>query len=578
MNYRWTFRSKPDESIIQSLKSLLKIPASLAEVLVARGVESQEDAKKFFEPSLDNLHDPFLMDGMEKAVMRILQAVKNKELIWIHGDYDVDGTASASMMLLFLREIGANVEYYIPNRIDEEFGLTIKSVEKAYHKNVGLIITVDIGITSVYALELTNKYKIDTIICDHHEPVYELPDVFCIIDPMKPGCDYPFKHLAACGVAFKMLQGISIKLKSPERSNEYLDFVAIASAADMVPLIGENRILVHFGLEQLNTKPRPGIKGLIDCTHLKLGTIDTSSIIFSLAPLINAAGRVGDARWSVEMMTKKDEVESFQIAQKLERENRRRRTFDEITFEDAIPMADDILKKNPKLKSIVLYSSKWHAGVIGIVASRLVDRYHLPVVLLTNFEPPEGHPKFKTGGVLAKGSARSIYGFDLHKALRVCEHLLLEFGGHKHAAGLSLEIARIQEFREAFEEIAQEQISTEMLVPEIVIDAELKLSELCPAFLATLNKFAPYGFDNNKPIFYSKGVTSSNGVKVVGKNHLKFRAFQSFEIDAIGYNLADKINICTSGRPFSILYNIEESYYNGSTYTQLKLIDIHADE
>ena len=572
MNYRWTLSKRADESIIHGLTSTLKIPTSLAAVLVARGVESQEDANKFFEPSLDDLHDPYMMDGMEKAVERILSAIERKELIWIHGDYDVDGTASTSMMLLFLREIGAIVEYYIPHRINEGFGLSINSIRSAKSKGAKLIITVDIGITSYDALKFANSEGLETIICDHHEPIDEVPDVFCIIDPLKPGDKYPFKHLAACGVAFKMIQGISQKLNCPEMAFQYLDFVALASAADMVPLMDENRILVHYGLLQLNTKPRPGLKGLIDCTHLKIGTIDTSSIVYSLAPLINAAGRVGDARWSVDMMIEKDEVASFQVAQKLERENRKRRTFDEITFDAAAPMAESYLKKNPGSRAIVLYSPNWHAGVIGIVASRLVDRFHLPAVMLTKFEDPESHQ------VLAKGSARSIYGFDIHKALKTCRHLLTEFGGHKHAAGLSLEIDDIDRFRQEFEEIANREISLEMLVPEIVVDAELKLSDLNPNFLKILNKFAPYGFDNNRPMFLSKGVKSSNGVKVVGKNHLKFRAYQMFEIDAIGYGLADKINICQGGKPFSILFNIEESLYNGITYTQLRIKDIKPDE
>ncbi|MCL5992098.1 MAG: single-stranded-DNA-specific exonuclease RecJ [Bacteroidetes bacterium] len=571
MNYRWTLRKSADEDIIHRLTSSLKIPASLVHVLVARGVECQEDARKFFEPTLDDLFDPYLMDGMEMAVGRLLSAISKKELIWIHGDYDVDGTASTAMMLLFLREIGAKVEYYIPHRINEGFGLSINSIRSAKSRGASLILTVDIGITSYESLIYAKKEGLETIICDHHEPIDEVPDVYCIIDPLKPGCNYPFKHLAACGVAFKLIQGICKELGTPEKAFQYLDFVALASAADMVPLIGENRILVHFGLEQMNNKPRPGLKGLIDCTHLKVGSIDTSSIVYSLAPLINAAGRVGDARWSVDMMTESDETASFQVAQKLERENRKRRTFDEITFEQAAPMAEAYIKKNPESRAIVLYSPNWHAGVIGIVASRLVDRFNLPAVMLTKFEDPETHQ------VLAKGSARSIYGFDIHKALKTCRHLLTEFGGHKHAAGLSLEIKDIDTFRTEFEEIANKEISNEMLVPEIIVDAELKLSDLNPNFLKVLNKFAPYGFDNNRPMFFSKGVRSSNGVKVVGKNHLKFRAFQMFEIDAIGYGLADKINITQQGKPFSILFNIEESLYNGVTYTQLRIKDIKPD-
>ncbi|MGA2297058.1 MAG: single-stranded-DNA-specific exonuclease RecJ [FCB group bacterium] len=565
MNYRWTFRKRADESIIQGLVSSLNVPKSLAQVLIARGVFSKEDAKRFFEPALDDLHDPFLMDGMDIAVERILHAINKKEAIWIHGDYDVDGTASTSMMLQFLREVGAEVNYYIPDRFKEGYGLSVNSVQKAKKRNTKLIITVDVGITSYEAIDYANSIDMDVIICDHHEPGDIIPKVLTILDPLKPGCNYPFKNLAACGVAFKLVQGLANTLNIPEKAYEYLDFVAISSAADMVPLIGENRTLVYYGLELINNKPRPGIKGLIDCTRQKLGSINTSTIIYSLAPLINAAGRLGDARRSVDMMTQKDETVAFQIAQKLEQENRRRRIFDEQTFEETIPMAEKLLKDYP-WRSLVLHAPHWHAGVIGIVASRLVDRFHLPTVLLTTIDN------------LAKGSARSIHDFDIHRALKTCGHLLIEYGGHKHAAGLTLKEEDIVEFRESLEKVAETRISSDMLIPEIVVDAELKLYELSPVFLDILNKFAPYGFDNNKPIFFSEGVTSANGVKIVGKNHLKFRAYQSFEIDAIGYNLGDKIDICTNGKPFSMLFNIEENLFNGHSSTQLRIKDIRTEE
>ncbi|MFH1049536.1 MAG: single-stranded-DNA-specific exonuclease RecJ [bacterium] len=565
MNYKWTFRKKPDESIIQKIGSTLGIPKSLAKVLIARGVEDEIGAKKFFFPSLEDLHDPFLMDGMEQAVERILRAVKNNELIWIHGDYDVDGTSSTAMVLQFIREIGGNIEYYIPDRFTEGYGFSISSAQKAKDAGASLIITVDVGITSYEPFYYVEKIGLEAIICDHHEPGEMVPHALTILDPLKPECKYPFKSLAACGVAFKLIQGIAIKLGSVEKVYPYLDYVALASAADMVPLIGENRTLIYFGLEQMNTHPRPGIKGLIDCTNLQLGTINASSIIYSLAPLINAAGRLGSASRSVEMMIQKDATSSFQIAQQLEHENRRRRAFDEKTFEEAIPIADKLLQ-NKDRRSLVIHQPHWHAGVIGIVASRLVDRYHLPTVLMTTID------------TLAKGSARSITNFDIHKALKKCSSMLTEYGGHKHAAGLSMEESLIPDFREKLDSIAREQISDSMLEPEIIIDSELKLYELSPNFLQNLEKFSPYGFDNYKPIFYSKSVRSANGVKVVGKNHLKFRAYQSFEIDAIGYNLADKIHYCTNGKPFSIVYNIEDNTYNGITTPQLRIKDIRSDE
>lgn len=575
LNYNWKFRENKDEKAVSNLVSSLKIPRSIANVLYSRGFVTIEEAKNFFDPKLDDILNPYLMKGMDEAVERILRAIKNQELIWIHGDYDVDGTTSTAMLLLYLREIGAKVDYHIPDRFQEGYGLTVASVAEAKAKGVSLILTVDVGITSYDSLSYAKKLGMDSIVCDHHEPGETIPEADIILDPLLPDSNYPFKHLAACGVAFKLLHALSIKLNHPEKAYTYLDFVAIASAADMVPLLGENRSLVKFGLDILNNNPRPGLLGLINCTNLKLGSITTSSIIFSLAPLINAAGRLGDAGRSVEMMTETCEFQAFRMAQQLEQENRRRRYYDELTFEEAIPYADELLSKKPR-KSIVIHGPKWHAGVIGIVASRLVDRYHLPTVLMTTIYS------------MAKGSARSINDFDIHNALKSCDFLLKEYGGHKHAAGLSLEVNKVEEFSECFDEIAQKNITNEMLVPEIAIDAELNLSELSPKFIDILNKFSPFGYNNYKPVFYSKGISSKNGIKILGNNHIKFRACQyhpdypgvenmKFEIDAIGHNLIDKLHICSNGKKFSIVYNLEENNYNGHNSIQLKIKDIRPD-
>jgi single-stranded-DNA-specific exonuclease len=499
---------------------------------------------------------------MEKAVDRIIGTIRRGGLIWIHGDYDVDGTASTSLMLQFLRSLGGKVDFYIPDRFDEGYGLSIKSVQSAYDKGANLILRVDVGITSYEAIEHAKKLGIDCIICDHHEPGDSIPDVYTIIDPLLPDSNYPFKHLSACGVAFKIIQAISQKIETDEDIYSYLDLVAIASTADMVPLVDENRILVYYGMERLNSNPRPGIKGLIDCTNLKVGQITTSNIVYALAPLINAAGRMGDAVRAVNMMIETSVISAFRIAQQLEQENRRRRVFDERTFEEAIPLADYQLKTYNR-HSLVLHSPNWHAGVIGIVASRLVDRYNLPTVLLTSIEGT------------AKGSARSISGFDIHQALKKCSHYLIEFGGHRHAAGLSLNEKNIDEFRESFDKIASEYITNEMLMHEILLDSELQFNELSPTFLNILNKFAPYGYDNFKPVFYSRNVRSVNGVKIFGNNNIKFRAFQSnFVIDAIGYGIADKIKYCNSSKPFSIVYNLEVNYNGGISTPQLSVKDI----
>lgn len=565
MKYRWIFRKNNDDSAVQSLAKSLSIPEGLARVLSARGLSGNSQAESFLSPSIEEIHDPFLMDGMEAAVDRVELAVKSGEMIWIHGDYDVDGTASASMMLLFLREIGARVQYFIPHRQGDGYGLSAASINKAREAGTSLIITVDCGITSVEAIRLAASYGIDVIVCDHHEPGESQPEAVAILDPIKPGCNYPFKYLAACGVAYKLIQALSINRGEAERAYNYLDFVAVASAADIVPLIGENRALVYAGLELLNAIPRPGFKGLLDCADMNRNPITTSSIIFGLAPRINAAGRVGDARRAVEMMTQTDEVAAFAIAQELERDNRTRRTLDEFTFEQAYREADAYLADG-KRRSLVLHRDEWHAGVIGIVASRLVEKFHVPSIMLTTVDS------------YAKGSARSIKDFDIHGALKSCERFLLEFGGHKHAAGLSLSVENIPAFREEFDSIARDAVTNEMMIPELLIDTELHLSELSPLFFETIKKFAPFGHHNPKPVFYSQNVVSANNVKIVGNNHLKFRALQAnFTIDAIGFNLGDKLAFCRNGRSFSIAYTLEENTHNGNITPQISIKDLRPD-
>lgn len=512
------------------------------------------------------------MMNMESAVDRILKAREEEEGIWVHGDYDVDGTASTAMCVLFLKEIGIRVDYFIPDRFIDGFGLSVKSIDLALQNKCKTLISVDVGITALEPLKHAKKVGIDTIICDHHQPGEVLPEVHSLLDPIQPGDEYPFKHLAACGVVFKLVQAVFNKLGTPKKAYKYLDFVALATAADMVPLFGENRVMVNYGLKLINENPRPGFKGLIHCTKLDVGSITASNSVFALAPIINAAGRMGAAMRSVEMMASDDEIAAFQIAQQLEDENRKRRVFDAQTFEESIPMAEEQIAQGRK--ALVLHKADWHVGVIGIVASRLVDKFNMPTFLMTSID---GY---------GKGSARSANGFDVHTALKIAAKKLQEkggdieeYGGHTHAAGMTLKEDLIPEFRDIIDELASGDITDEMLTPEIVIDAELKLNELSPNFLKTLAKFAPHGFSNPKPIFCSKGVTSANGVKIVGHNNLKFRAFQSnFMIDAIGYGMADKYSIVSSGKPFSILYNLEINSHYLNNFPQLYIKDIKADD
>ena len=566
MKYRWIVRENRNDSIIQQLTSSIGIPPSLARVLAARGVSSGEEAVHFLQPSLSELHDPFLMDGMDKAVERIEYAIAHKELIWIHGDYDVDGTTSTALLMMYLRGLGAQVQYFIPDRQGEGYGLSVTSINQARDNDARLIITVDCGITSVESVRLAATYGIETIICDHHEPAEELPNAVAILDPIKPGCTYPFKFLAACGVVFKLAQALGIHRGEPERAFDYLDFVALASAADIVPLIGENRTLVHFGLKVLNAHTRPGFKALLDVAGIAISSVNTADVIFGLAPRINAAGRIGDAKRAVEMMSQIDQGIAFSIAQELERDNRRRRSIDETTYTSALKEAERLLAEGSTRRSIVLHKPDWHAGVIGIVASRLVEKFHLPVVMLTTVD------------YHAKGSARSIRDFDIHAALKSCEDLLVEFGGHKHAAGLTLEESKIAQMRERFDQYAKDHVTDAMLEREIVIDTELLLNELSPHFFRYLRQFAPFGHHNPKPVFYSRSVHSANGVKIVGNNHLKFRALQSnFVIDAIGFNLGSKASLCTNGKPFMIAYTLEENVYKGQVTPQLSIKDVRPD-
>ncbi len=570
MKYNWNYRKKYENGTETELAKDLRIPKSLAQVLIARGIEDPKEAEKFFNPEIKDLHNPFMMDGMEKVVVRLIKAIQDKELVWVHGDYDVDGTSSTAMMCQFIIDLGGKAQYYIPDRFTEGYGLSVKSIDMAVEKGAKVLLTVDVGITSIIPLTHAkeNYPELDAIVCDHHEPGDVLPDVYEIIDPLKPTGKYPFKGLAACGVAFKICHAISLRLGCEHEAMKFLDFVALASVADSVPLVDENRILVRKGLDMMNENLRPGLKGLLYCTGYRQGTMTTANIVFGVAPLINAAGRLGDAKRSVELMMQDNEVHAFRIAQELEEENRRRRKFDQQTFEAAIPIADKLLE-DKETRVLVIHNNDWHAGVIGIVASRLVDKYNMPSILMTTFD---GH---------AKGSARSISSFDVHSALKTCDDLMIEFGGHRFAAGLSMEIKDVPELRRRVNEYAKEHLTHEMLEPEILIDAELKLNELSPMFFKTLAKFAPYGFSNRKPIFFTDNVQSVNGIKVYGTNNFKCRVKQNnFVIDAVGQNLAHKIHYCTKGKKFKIVYNLEEiSLSHGPKLPQLNILDIMpADE
>ena len=563
MKYRWKQSETSDEQGIQKLAQSINVSPTIARILVSRGIGDFEKARSFFRPSLDDLLDPFLMDHMDRAVERVMRALDAGEKIAVYGDYDVDGTCSAAMLFLFLRERGGDVEVYIPDRFTEGYGVSETGIDRLAANGVRLIITIDCGITAVDQARYAKSLGIDVVICDHHEAGDDLPDAYAVLDPIKPGCSYPFKFLSGCGVGFKLMQGIATKTGDVDTIYKYLDFVAMAAAADIVPMIDENRVLVSHGLRRLNDFTRPGLRGLLECAGMSTGSIGTAQIVFGIAPRINAAGRLGDARRAVDMLIEDDEVRAFQKAQVLESANRSRRTIDEETFIAAEIMAQQMLADG-SVRVLVIHNPDWHPGVIGIVASRIVERYYVPTVLLTSVD-----------GV-AKGSARSIAGFDIHAALKQCEEHVEQFGGHKYAAGLSIQEGKIDVFRVALNEFANTHIHDEMLTPEVQIDAEAALDELTPQFFNVVRQFAPFGPGNSRPNFLTREVEVIGYPKIVGKDHLKFRVRNGDgHIDAIAFGMGSRLGEIGGGGRIDIVYNIEENHYRGIVQPQLRIIDFN---
>jgi len=595
VRYRWRLPAPLETGLDEAARELtnsIHVPDSIARILVTRGIKTFEDAREFFRPTLERLHDPFLMDDMAKAVARIKQAVQEGERITVYGDYDVDGTTSTAMLVLFFESIGVHAAYHIPDRFTEGYGLSTAGLDRAFSQEAGppsLILTIDCGITAVDAITYGNSRGADFIVCDHHEPANTLPPAYAILNPIKGTCNYPFKNLCGCGVGFKLIQALSVEFGLGDRANDFLDFVALASSADIVSLRGENRVMTSFGLRTINENPRPGIRALIQAAQLKPGKIGTSQLVFGMAPRINAAGRLGDGGRAVKLLMSKTDDEAHHHAAELEFENSNRRRIDEEAFFEACAFVDGMLNRT-KDRIIVLHNGAWHAGVIGIVASRLVERYHLPVVLLTTID-----------GV-AKGSARSIMGFDIHSAIKRCEDKVVTFGGHKYAAGVSISIDRLAEFRAAINEVASEMITADMLEPELHIDAAVDLNELNPKVFAIVRQFQPYGPDNMRPAFYAKGVEIAGYPRVVGKTtgHLKFQVRSSnivqgtsgvamasnvtpftlggASIEAIGFGLGERLADLKGPdgkwrKDLEMVFYLEENEYNGRVTPQLVVRD-----
>jgi single-stranded-DNA-specific exonuclease len=566
---RWTVADPPNAEAVARLASEINVPEPIAKILVHRGIDDYDKAKAYFRPTMDLLVDPFLLDGMEIATERILKALQKREKMVVFGDYDVDGTNGAAMLYLFLKEQGANVTYYVPDRIKEGYGISRLGIDAAHGNDITLFLAIDCGITAVDQVDYAASLGMDVIICDHHEAGQILPRALAVLDPIKPEDAYPFKYLCGCGVGFKFIQGIAKKLGKESAVVPYIDFVTLASTADIVPLIGENRVLCKLGLEKINTNPRPGIKALIESAGLRPGQITAGQIVFVLAPRINAVGRLGDAMRAVRLLTSEDPVEAEGLAGILEEENRNRRKIDEDTFADAQQLAESLYDIDTT-SSLVIHQDHWHPGVVGIVASRMVEKYYKPAIMMATVD-----------GV-AKGSARSISGFDVYEALRRCEDKIIQFGGHKYAAGLTVEIAKLDEFRKAFDDTVRQMMTSELKTPELHIDVEIGLNDISPRFVRILREFAPFGPFNMRPTFLARNLEVAGTPRVVGKNHLRMKLRQNGAIfDAIGFGLGGMLARVNGARkPIDCVFTVEENDWvapggvrPAEPLTQLKIKD-----
>ncbi len=566
---RWKIREVVDDYTTRSLADSLNISEVLARLLVLRDIRTFTQARNFFRPTVESINDPFLMDGMEPATYRVIQALTENELITIYGDYDVDGTCSTALLYLFLKELDANVEYYIPKRLTEGYGISAAGVEHIKSRGTSLMIAVDCGITAIEETELVNKLGMDLIICDHHQPKEQIPNAYAVLDPLKPVCNYPFKYLSGAGIAFKLAQGVSERIGKRDLPMQYLDLVALAAAADIVPLIDENRTLVSEGIKIINDNPRPGVEALIAKSNIHPGNLNTGQIVFTLAPRINAVGRLGDAERAVQLMITKDKAEALKLAQVLETENYERRKIDVDTFDNALQLVESTIDLKEEL-SIILHQEAWHPGVIGIVASRLVEKYYRPTIMLTTVDG------------IAKGSARSISNFNIYEALKKCEDLLIHFGGHQAAAGLAVEVDKIEEFKTKFNQIVRETVTEADLFPEVYIDSKLKFSEITPKFLRIIDMFSPFGPGNMRPLFLSEEVSVSGTPRIVGNDHLLIALKQNGcekVFDCIGFNMGSYCNIARrEGQLLDVVYSIDKSVRDGRVFPQFKIKDLKVIE
>ncbi len=585
MKKRWISNRIPEDAAVNKLAEQLSIERPLAALLIQRGIDTPEAAQDFFNPDISKLYDPFLMKDMDKAVSRLSEAVIENQKIMIYGDYDVDGTSAVALLYSFLCEIiGSDyknqVEYYIPDRYTEGYGVSQNGIEYCRNNNFNLLITLDCGIKANDMVELAKQYGIDVIVCDHHLEGDELPDAVAILDPKRKDCPYPYKELSGCGVGFKFIQGYCQKYKLPDQLwLSRMDLVAISIASDIVEITGENRILAHFGLEIINKFPRVGVKSILEQAGIKLHypfkeetifsrVISISDLVFYVGPRINAAGRMKSGRESVRLFICEDEEKSAAIGKHINTQNEQRKEQDRNATEDAIHTIRTS-HEYVNRKSIVIYNPNWFKGIIGIVASRLVEIFYKPTIVLT-----------KSSDGLITGSARSVKEFNIYNGIDFCSELLEHFGGHKFAAGLSMKEENLEEFTERFEQYVSENLEESSYMPEIVVDLPLDLSEITPVFINQLKRFAPFGPGNMEPVFQSNGVVDEGAARIVGDKHLKARVLYPFKtvhpVDIIAFNQKDKLDIIANNKVFDMLYHVEENVWNNNVNIQLNVKDIRA--
>jgi single-stranded-DNA-specific exonuclease len=562
MQKRWERKVTPDQEAIKELGAQLNLNPHLTTVLLQRGIDTYEKAKLFFRPSLDDLHDPFLMKDMHEAVERLHQAIERQEKILVYGDYDVDGTTSVAVVYSYLKTFHPWCDYYVPDRYSEGYGVSQEGIQWAAENGYTLIITLDCGIKASDKVLMAALHGIDFIICDHHLPGEEIPNAVAVLDPKRADCPYPYKELSGCGLGFKLLQAYARKYRKEEEVFKYLDLVAVSIASDIVPITGENRVLATFGLQKLNEDPSPGLKALKEVAAIR-NELDVSGVVFTIGPRINAAGRIAHAKGAVSLLLA-DEQEAIDLAFAINEKNDQRRLVDADITEEALTM----IEQDERLRNAhatVLYKNTWSKGVIGIVASRCIEKYYRPTIILT-----ESNNKIT-------GSARSVNGFDLYEAIEACGDLLDKYGGHKHAAGLTMEMENLAAFQERFEKVVSERITDEMRTPVIHIDTELSLETITPKFLKVLKQMAPFGPENLNPVFEANQVMVAHSLTSFKDRHIRFAVRQQRSeavLSAVGFELAGHYDMLATGTTFSMVFTVEENVFNGNSSIQLKVKDI----